>query len=92
MPMQKREQFIAELVARQKHLASLSAEERSKEEQENMQLNMKFQQIINMMDPVQKQAIMTKMAGLMPSAQLAFMKKLVDGGSDMIFPPSKEEL
>ena len=55
-------------------------------------MNMKFQQMINMMDPTQKQAIMTKMAGLMPSAQLAFMKKLVDGGTDMILPPSKEEL
>ena len=35
---------------------------------------------------------MTKMAGLMPSSQLTFMKKLVDGGTDMILPPSKEEL
>ena len=34
---------------------------------------------------------MQQIQAMMPSAQLAYMKKLVEGGATSIMPPSKEE-
>ena len=35
---------------------------------------------------------MSNMANMMPSGRLAYMKKLVEGGTEQLIPPSKEEI
>ena len=35
---------------------------------------------------------MSQIQTMMPSARLAYMKKLVEGGAESIMPPSKEEV
>lgn len=44
------------------------------------------------LDPMQVQILQSNLAQMMPSGQIAFMKKLIaDGGADLM-PPSKEEI
>lgn len=52
----------------------------------------KFNQLLQSLDNQQRNAIIHNMQNMMPSGQKEYMKRLVDGGVDILLPPSKEEL
>ena len=57
-----------------------------------MQQQMKFNMLLQSLDNQQRNAIIHNLQSLMPSQQMAYMKQLVEGGVDLVLPPSKEEL
>ena len=70
----------------------MSLQERQAEDLEMMQLTHAFNALMETMDPMQRQILQSNMSQMMPSGQIAFMKKLVaDGGADVL-PPSQEEI
>lgn len=83
--------MIAELLAMHKRREGLSPAERAAEEQEMVSTTMQFQQLLQSLDPQQRQIMQANMAQMMPSDQLNYMRKTVQGGLDSVLPPSKEE-
>lgn len=51
-----------------------------------------FQAILETMDPLQRQIIMGQMGNQLPSGQMQIMKQIVEGGTESILPPTKDEV
>lgn len=92
MPLAKQEQFIAELVATHQRRAAMSASERQAEDNEMASLAQNWSALMNSLDPMQQQILQSNLGNMMPSDQVAFMKKTISGGLQDIIPPSQEEV
>jgi|LauGreDrversion4_2_1035121.scaffolds.fasta_scaffold95167_3 deoxyhypusine synthase len=92
MPTYKQEQYIGELIARAKHRETLTAQERFLEDEEMRELSESFNAIVETMDQMQKQIVVSQMGNLLPSGQVQYMRQLVDGGVDELLPPSEDEV
>ena len=94
LPLPKQEQLIAEIVATHARRKEMSNEERMAEDMEIKSVQQQFQAMMQTMDPMQQQILRGQMGGqnFLPSAQLAFMKKIVNGGAGVPMPPTAEEV
>ena len=67
MPATKQEQFIAELVAKDKERKAMTPEELAEDNRRQHELVVKFNQLCDKMDPQQNSILKNKMKGMMPS-------------------------
>lgn len=92
MPLAKQEQFIAELVATHQRRVAMSDSEKQAEDAEMAALAQNWTALMNSLDPMQQQILQSNLGNMMPSDQVAFMKKTISGGLQDIIPPSQEEV
>lgn len=57
-----------------------------------METSVAFQQILSTLDPMQRQILQSNLANMLPSGQVSFMKKVVDGEVADLIPPSTEDV
>jgi hypothetical protein len=83
---------LGELIAKAKRRQTLSDHERFLEDEESREMIESYQAIVETLDPLQKQIITQKMMDFLPSEQVQFMQKLVEGDIDDILPPTQDEV
>jgi hypothetical protein len=62
------------------------------EDEEMRELSESFNAIMETMDQMQKQIVVSQMGNLLPTGQVQYMRQLVEGGVDELLPPSEEEV
>ena len=92
LPLVRQEQLVAELVSQHQRREAMTEQERNAEDAEMMQLHMQFQALMQSMDPMQQQILQQNLANMMPSDQIAFMRKMCAGGQQNVMPPSQDEI
>lgn len=83
---------MAELVEKNKRREGMTAVQRAAEDADTMQTTMQFNQMMESMDPQQRQIVINNLSSMMPSSQLAYMKRLIDSGAQELLPPTKDEV
>ena len=67
---------------------AMSPEDRAAEDQDMLILEQTWQALLESMDPMQKQIILSQLNNMLPSGQIAFKRKVVSDGGESILPPS----
>ncbi len=70
----------------------MSQSERQAENASMAEMAQQWNALMNSLDPMQQQILQSNMGNMMPSDQVAFMKKTIAGGLKDIMPPSMEEV